>query len=199
MPATLTRDVRSPGPSMKQRPIRPHQALTADQRDLVASHLNTAYVTALHWAKRRARSVPTDDLIGEAFYALCYAGTKFKPEVGVPFGAYATMVIRHRLLVFTRWWQGRPAVPLDRGDTWAIAIVDPGADAAELANARQEVGRLRKHLDPNRFAILWGRLAEERPSQELADARGVTRQRICQIEAKATRQARRHLRGGLEV
>jgi RNA polymerase sigma factor (sigma-70 family) len=202
MPATLTRFLReTTGPKNYKRDSRrrksngPTAQLTPHGQALAESAVRLAYRMASDWA-RRHRGLPMDELKSEALYALTYAASRYDASTGVPFASYTTLVVRHRLLQFTRWYLARRATPLDRESKWGdddtteIATVDPGADAADSAHAHMEVERLRTSLDSQHFYILWEHFAEGRALEDIGNDYCVSRQRIRQIEAEAVRAAR---------
>ena len=67
----------------------------------------TALAHQMAWKAARfyACDMPADELVAEALLGLTYASCLFDEERGVPFGAYATMVIRHRLIHAVRSWR----------------------------------------------------------------------------------------------
>src|SRR5438067_2093127 len=81
--------------------------LDAAAQALVLAHLRLTELLAGEQSRRCGRAVPAKELLGEARLALAYAASRFEEGRGVPFGAYATMVIRHRLAqavdVWRRW------------------------------------------------------------------------------------------------
>src|SRR5918994_440129 len=76
-------------------PHRPAARLTADGRRRVETYRLLACRVAWRFARRNARDVPTDELVAEALYALTYAAGLYDANRDVPFGAYASRVIRH--------------------------------------------------------------------------------------------------------
>jgi RNA polymerase sigma factor (sigma-70 family) len=177
--------------------------LTREQQLLAEAHLPIA--CRLAWVRRRRlrEMVPGDDLVSESFVGLVYAASIFDPSKGVPFAAYATMVIKHRLCQYiTRWLRRDRAVTtlsaldptgeLDAGDG-AHLVADPAPMPDKQAADRELVGRV-KELVPHSFDLLWDRFAVGRTMEELGDDCGITRQAIRHREKKAIRR----LRGGLD-
>src|SRR5271163_1169980 len=74
-------------------------------QQLAQSHL--ALARRLAWKKylNCSRKVPLEELHGEALFGLVYAAGMFDVNRGVPFGAYATMAITHRLIHAVHIWR----------------------------------------------------------------------------------------------
>src|SRR5947209_4346348 len=105
-PTRRTRTGRRDERRTMARPLDP------DGQALVEAFRTLAYRLGWYFARARATDVPPDELIAEAFYALTYAAGMFRQAKGVPFGAYATMVIRHRLTkAILSWRKARRVVP----------------------------------------------------------------------------------------
>jgi RNA polymerase sigma factor (sigma-70 family) len=162
----------------------------------VAEFTSLAYRLAWYFARSRATDVPVDELIGEAFYGLTYAAGMFRASKRVPFGAYATMVIRHRLMQAIRTWRrDRWAGPFPTGTdeyAWEAPDPKPAPDLAARAAACEMCERVRRVLPAQMYAVLRLYHGEGRTLEEIGTVYGVTRQRIRQILAKATARARRH-------
>jgi RNA polymerase sigma factor (sigma-70 family) len=160
-----------------------------------------AYRLAWWFARERARDVPVDELISEALYGLAYAAGKYDADREVPFGAYATMVIRCRLKNGARVWRrmrGIPAVSAQvvREDDWWERVEDrrsaPDPAAAEAARALCE--RVRRAMPARWYKVMYLHHAEGLSLRQIARRLGVTRERVSQLVTKATRKARRVFR-----
>lgn len=175
---------------------RPGPVLDPLDRALVEQHQSLAYRLAWYYARNRARDVPADELIAEALYGLTYAAGLFCESRRVPFPAYATLVIRHRLTHAVRTWRRAarevpyPAAPLSGDEPWEAPDYRPEPDLG--VGAREMCDRIRRLLPAQWYAILRLHHAEGRTFQEIANHFGLSRQRIRQLFAKATTRVRRH-------
>jgi len=168
----------------------------ADQRR-VQSYSPLAYQLAWKFARHNARDVPADELISEALYGLTYAAGLFDESRGVPFGAYATLVIRHRLIhAIIRWRRARRIiVPLpvrfgSEGETWEAEDRNPPPEAHVGAAAREMCERVRRILPARWYTALRLYHAEGYSLSEVAARMGITRNRVRQLLDKAQDQAR---------
>lgn len=81
------------------------RGLDSRARELVEGQLALARGLAYRQYRNAGGRVPLDELIGEAFLALTYAATMFDESLGVPFGAFATLVLKQRLPRAVKHWQ----------------------------------------------------------------------------------------------
>jgi RNA polymerase sigma factor (sigma-70 family) len=199
-----------PGPAIgpaPRAPKAPPRPLDADQQARAEQYMPLAHRLAWYYARRRARWVPADELVSEALYGLAYAAARFNPARGVPFAAYAIVVIRRRLVILARgWFRGRPvnlsALEADAGDQADINtgwVADPTPGPAELAGQRDECDQVRRVLPAKWFDVLVWRFAEGQTHDGIGDRLGVARQAVQQAEGRALKRCRRQLRGGLEA
>jgi RNA polymerase sigma factor (sigma-70 family) len=177
--------------------------LDTEAQNLVIEHLSLAYRTAWYWHRRKMSAVPADEFISEAFFALVYAAGMYDPTTGVPFSAYALMVVRHRLSQTVQAALRRRALTLaldvaEDDDFLPVPVASPGRDPADVVADRDECEQIGNFLTVKSFDVLC-ELAKGHTQLELGRDADLTRQRIRQIEAKAIRKARQQLRGGLEV
>jgi RNA polymerase sigma factor (sigma-70 family) len=186
------------------RPLRPKPISRARPLDSlgqarVEAFTTLAYRLAWYYARQRARDVPPDELIAEALYGLTYAAGMFDESRRVPFAAYATMAIRHRLAQLIRTWRkARRAVPYpvglnpDDDSPWEAADHRPKPDLVAGTSARDQCERVRRVLPARWYTVLRLRHAEGWTFQEIGDHFGVSRQFIRQVLDKATDRVRRH-------
>jgi RNA polymerase sigma factor (sigma-70 family) len=187
------------------RPLRPQRESRARPLDLlgqarVEAFTALAYRLAWFYARRRAADVPPDELIAEALYGLTYAAGMFDETRRVPFGAYATLVIRHRLVQFIiDWRRARRAVPYPVGSDfendntpWEATDRRPKPDLVIGASARDQCERVRRVLPARWYAILRLRHAEGLTLKEIGEYLGVSRTRIRQVLRVATDRVRRN-------
>jgi hypothetical protein len=105
---------------------------------LAESHVGYATAIAIRTAYRFERDV--EELTGEAMLALTFAAAMYTSDFGVPFRAYAGMVMRHYLhRAIPRTRPMRPAPYPQRDGREAIG---PPDDAA----TKEQLRRLRKKL-----------------------------------------------------
>ncbi|HJZ92185.1 MAG TPA: sigma-70 family RNA polymerase sigma factor [Gemmataceae bacterium] len=171
--------------------------LDAAARGRAATHTPLARRLAWRFAQCAARDVPADELLSEALYGLTYAAGHYDPGRGVPFPAYATLVIRHRLIqMVLRWRRNRVgALPIwtDADDVpWEAEDPRPGPDLCTGAAAREMCERVRNILPARWYAILRLCHVEGRSFQEVAARVGLSRQRVRQIARLAAARAREH-------
>jgi RNA polymerase sigma factor (sigma-70 family) len=186
------------------RPLRPKPVSRARPLDplgqaRVEAFTPLAYRLAWYYARQRARDVPPDELIAEALYGLTYAAGMFDEARRVPFVAYATLAIRHRLAQLIRTWRkAKRAVPYPVGSNpgddapWEAADHRPKPDLVAGASARDQCDRVRRVLPARWYTVLRLRHAEGWTFQEIGDYFGVSRQWIRQVLEKATDRVRRH-------
>jgi RNA polymerase sigma factor (sigma-70 family) len=126
----------------------------------------------------------------------------------VPFGAFATRVIRQHLAqAVSRWHRGgrlRLVTFTDLGGAGGGAEqetrldpVDPGStEPGRAAEDREILERLRDGLPPRWWLALALYVGEGYSLDEVARQLGVTRERVRQFLAKARRWAHQHLEAG---
>jgi RNA polymerase sigma factor (sigma-70 family) len=182
---------------------RPRRELSDQAQWRAVQHLHLVEMLAWEQFEVCCRSVPLDELRGEAGYALAYGAALFDEEKGVPFGAYVTLAIRHRLVqAVTKWRrrgrlafahlsglctrtpEGEP-LPFDVPCPWAREVGQEVAD-------RELVERLERVLPPRWFELLRLYYVERYTLEEIARAIGRSRERVRQLLAKAIRRARDH-------
>ena len=183
---------------LRQPPVSRARPLDPVGQARVEACTPLAYRLAWAYARQRARDVPPDELIAEALYGLTYAAGMFDEARRVPFAAYATLAIRHRLTqLIIRWRRARRAVPypvgLDYDDApWEAADDRPKPDLVAGASAREVCERVRRVLPARWYLILRLRYAEGWTYGEIGDYFGVSRQWVPQVIEKATRRVLKH-------
>jgi RNA polymerase sigma factor (sigma-70 family) len=174
--------------------VRP---LDAAARARVAESLPLAYYQAGKAARGRGRRVPLDELTAEALYALTYAASRFDPARAIPFAAYASIVIRHRLIQVAIAWHRHRAIhrfPDSAGDgSWEPA--DPAAAQPPDASAVAEFCRRARDLLPPRWYNVVRLYVQEGWTMEAIGAEfGFTRQRVYEIVRRSAARVRRRFR-----
>ena len=191
---TVRRRVWQPA---KPRPAAPVRPLDALGRARVEAFAPLAYRLAWQYARHHARDVPPDELIAEALYGLTYAAGLFDEGRQVPFGAYATLVVRHRLIqAILSWRRGKRVGPYptrsDAGDdtAWEAEDRQPAPDLAAGAAARELCDRIRRVLPASWYAVIRLYYAEGFTYAEIGRRVGLTRESIRQMVTKATERVR---------
>jgi RNA polymerase primary sigma factor len=167
------------------------------QQQRALEHLALAQRLAWKHFQSCSRTVPLDELRGEALYALVYAAGMFDDARGVPFGAYATMAISHRLIQAMNAWRrgGRQAYTrfTDLTATTQTEFDTPcprTRESRDQAALREAMDRLRRLLPPRWFHALHLYYAQGHTLEEVGQRLGVTRERVRQLLTKAVDRAR---------
>jgi RNA polymerase sigma factor (sigma-70 family) len=148
--------------------------------------------------------MPLEELLGEARLGLADAASRFHEDEGVPFGAYATLVIRHRLVQAITTWRrgGRLAFPCFSdlglfGMDGELRTPDPPCawtrEPGEALASQELLEQVRRALPPRWFTLLELYYAEGHTLEDIGRAFGVSRQRVRRLLVKALARARRHL------
>jgi RNA polymerase sigma factor (sigma-70 family) len=191
------------GPDMATRRHKKVRQLDEAARERVQAHIHLADALAWRQYHRCGRMVPLEELQGEAQLALAYAASLYDEGKGVPFGAYVTMVIRHRLIqAVTLWRRGGRLdhisftdllVQNSEDDAQVFEPVCPHSRAAAEEAAIQElVDRVRRVLPARWFLLLELYFVREYTLDEIAEQFHVSRERVRQLLAKAVARARLH-------
>lgn len=185
---------------MAGRPRKPRSGprrLSPAAQELVTAHTWIAYRMAWRFARRHARDVPADELIADALYGLTYAASMFRTCHNVPFGAYATMVVRHRLIqAVVRWRRGKragrlPTVLTAQGEEMPWEAADrPAPDVQDSTAAREMCARVRRALPARLYKVLRLYHGEGYTLAEIGDRMGLSRQRIRQMVVQARDRVR---------
>lgn len=173
-------------------------------REQAQVHLHLADALAWRQYHRCGRTVPLEELQGEAQLALSYAASLYDEGKGVPFGAYATMVIRHRLVqAVTLWRRGGRLDHIRFTDllaqnpeegAQAFEPVCPHSREAEKEAALQElVDRIRRMMPSRWFLLLELYFVHEYTLEEIGEQFHISRERVRQLLAKAVARARLHV------
>lgn len=168
----------------------------------IGPHIWLAYRLARRQFDRCRGLVPLDELEGEAVCALVYASRRFDPARQVPFGAYLTMVIRHRLIhVVTTWCRGGRLVHTRFTDLEDAPQSKPGGrfdtpcprtrDVDDEAAVREMLEKVRRLVPPRSFQALQLYYAHGHTLEEVGDILGVSRERVRQMIQMAIDQVRR--------
>jgi RNA polymerase sigma factor (sigma-70 family) len=186
------------------RNVRVERAeLDAAAWERALGYLELADRLARRQFRRCGRTVPLEDLAGEARLALAYAASLYQEARGVPYGAYVTLVVRHWLAqAVTRWRRGGrldhvrftdlaghgPGPKDSPFDPPCPRTREPGREAA----TREALDRVRRVLPPRWFGLLQLYFAQGCTLEEIGTRLGVSRERVRQLLGKALRRARRH-------
>ena len=173
------------------------EPLNDTARELAGAHLALARRLAWKQFQTCAGTMPLEELRGEAFYGLVYAAGMFDPGRGVPFGAYATMAITHRLIQAVNVWRrgGRLAhirfTDLTAGAAHEFDTPCPHThESIDQAARHEQIERIRRLLPPRWFQALQLYYAHGFTLEEVGHRLGVTRERVRQLLTKAMGRAR---------
>jgi len=186
------------------------QGSTRARDQLILHNLALVVATAVRFANRGQR---LEDLVQEGICGLIKAVEKFEPERGYRFGTYALWWIRAYLVraTTTRVWSrdnDLRDVSLDENipgtDTSRLdALVDEGplpeetlAKSEERRQLRAALSRVQKPMGPVAWEIVTSRLLEDeepRTLREIGEARGISRERVRQIENSTRAMLARYL------
>jgi RNA polymerase sigma factor (sigma-70 family) len=160
------------------------------------------------WEARRqfrlcGRSMPQDELIGEAQLALMEAAGRYDPGRDVPVGAFVTLVVRRRLIhAVDRWNKWRRPHPVCFTDVGVadgatyLPEIDPPClrtpEPVRAAAAQELLERVRRVMPELLFRVLWLHVVQGCRKEEIAGQIGVTRQRVQQLIRNAIERAKRH-------
>ena len=175
------------------------RSLDAEGQKLVQHFSPLAYQIALTFVRRKVCDVPAEELISEALYALTCAAAEFDEARGVPFEAYARLVIRRRLgRVVVSWRRARRIrlVPVrrnskDRG--WDVEDRQQPPDQCAQLAAREFCEQVRQILPARWYDALRLHHVEGHSLAQVARRLGITHVRARQLVIKARDQARRCL------
>ena len=159
--------------------------MTTKQAELVESCVGLA----VHIAQRLAR--PGEDrteAAGSALLALVRAALRFDPERGVKFSTFLFASIRNELSNSRIARRRHVAREVEAElDTFAVP------PEAELRTLRREVRDAVETLPPRERATLHARYFDGSTLQEIATERGISRERVRQIESAVLDRLRRRL------
>ena len=174
------------------------QPLNDTAQDLARTHLALARRLAWKLYQSSSRKVPLDELRGEALYALVYAAGMFDPTRKVPFGAYATMAITHRLIQAVNvWYRGGRLGHTRFTDLTASTLYEFDTpcprtrEASDLSAVNDLLAQVRRALPPRWFQALNLYYAEGHTLEEVGRHLGVTRERVRQLLSKAVVRVRK--------
>ena len=181
----------------------PAGPLDGAARQRTLGHLQLASRLAWRQFEGCGRTVPLEELRGEALYALVYGASLFDESKGVPFGAYVTMVIRHRLIQAVTVWRrdGRLAhtrftdlaeFTAGHRDAQFDTPCPRTREAPDEVSAEELLERVRRLLPEHWFAALQLRYAQEHTLEEIGQKFGVSRERVRQWLAAAIERVRWH-------
>jgi RNA polymerase sigma factor (sigma-70 family) len=190
--------------SMERRKKNETRALAPDAQVRAETHLSLAEALACEQFNVCRGAMPLDELLGEARLALTCAASCYDATPGVPFGAYATLVIRRWLIQAVTVWrrverlyQAR-LTDLDAGKGGPRAVDVPcprTRDPSQLAADRELIERVRRVLPPRWFVLLRLYYVDRHTLEEIGRQIGVSRERVRTLLAEAIRRARQRCQG----
>jgi RNA polymerase sigma factor (sigma-70 family) len=178
------------------------RTLSPEAQSLAEEHLHLVDLLAREQYRLCKGTVPLEELLGEARWALTYASSIFDRAREVPFGAYATLVMRHRLIqAVTTWRRGGRLAHVrfsdlnqrnPEGEVIPYQPVCPRTrEPVQLAAERELLERVRRALPPRWFAVLYLYFAEGHTLEEIGRRLRLSRQRVQQLVVRALDRARR--------
>ena len=170
------------------------RSLDAAGQQRVRAFCTLAYKMAWRFARHQARDIPPEELVGEALCGLTYAASMFQENRGVPFAAYATLVVRHRLIRAILDWRRekwiRP-LPVKRTGDEPWEAEDPHSpDICADTSARDMCEQIRRALPPRWYSVLSLHYVKGLSFEEVGKQLGMSRERARQIVRKAAKRAR---------
>ena len=180
--------------------------LDSRAQEQAQEHLHLASLLACQQYRRCRRTVPLDELCGEAQFALSDAAARYDQRRGVPFGAFVTLVIRRHLARAVTLWRRGGRLDFVRfselaaggaRDRPAFDVVCPNApEPSNTSRDRELVDRVRRVLPARWFGILQLYYVDDYPLEAIAQRLGISRERARQLLAKALARARRLVQAG---
>jgi RNA polymerase sigma factor (sigma-70 family) len=150
---------------------------------------------ALAYTNRYATDVPAEELVSEALFALVYAAGRYDESRGIPFPAYAKLVIHHVMkFAVERWrrWNRTGQIPIGESDRQLDAEdCRPRPDLCGKLTAAELLERARDVLPARWFDALKLRHGEEWTLQEIGERLDVSPQRVAQLLEKGMELAKR--------
>ncbi len=179
--------------------------LDEEARQRVTQFTGLAHSLARNHHQQKARDIPMEELRAEALYALSYAAGRFDQNRGVPFGAYATMVIRHRLSQMVGVWRRSRRnisyrfLSAEEEGQYLYEAPDPHTNEIdEQMNSNELLVLVRRHLPPRWFEMLRLYYSDGLTLQEIGEYQSVSKQRVQQLIEKAIKRARRKIPIGMD-
>ena len=169
--------------------------------ETMIAHIPLARAISWKFARGEGRRIPVDDLFSEALFGLAYAHHLFDPQRGVPFKKYAIMVICHRLRNLIAGWRRREVeVPLPRlrhepETEWQPEDPEDYREAGRDMDADELWSEVRDTLPARQYEIVRLHYRSGCSLAQIGTRFGITRQRTCQLLAKARKRLFRHWAG----
>ena len=166
--------------------------------ETMIAHIPLARASSWKFARREARRIPVDDLFSEALFGLAYAHSMCDPQRGVPFKKYAMMVICHRLRNLIASWRRREVeVPLPRlrhdpEVEWQPEDTEDYREAGRSMDEDELWSEVSYTLPPRQYEIIRLHYRSGCSLAQIGRRFGITRQRTCQLLAKARNRLRTH-------
>lgn len=144
-----------------------------------------------------------DEVLSHAYLAYTRARNKFDPARGFSFSTYATWAITNEFKNMLReYFQSQRIDSRSYSDLdIAEPVPEPGEEdyAAELADQREALKAALGRLPHKLHLVLYRRMWEGKCLREVADAMGLTKERVRQLEEQALQRLHHIMRGHKRV
>lgn len=169
--------------------------MTPEQEALVLAHDPLARSIAGYVLRRLPRHVEANDVVQHARLGLCEAALRWRPETGVPFGAFAKRRVYGAIIDSLRGAHHVAGLPrhgaahIEQLEPWHDRAVELDADDQVL---RSEVARAIEQLPHKQRLVLraWRRGVTHR---QIAGVLGCVESNVCHIAKAGTKALKRRL------
>jgi RNA polymerase sigma factor (sigma-70 family) len=179
---------------MNPTPYGVPRPLDTDRQRLVEQHTDLAHIVAWWFAKQN-RKVPVDEFLSAANFGLTYAASRFDSARGVPFKAYARLVIGQQLVqAAIKWRTGQAGQLLENEDgDYKVEATVTDQDVGAIIDARAACKRLRRKIPPRWYKAMRLHLGEGVTLKEAGQRMGVSHQRVAQLVEMGIERARKFM------
>lgn len=177
-----------------RRNASPPRPLDQAGRKLAQGCIPLAAAQARRFVRRRPMNL--SEAIAVALYGVTEAAARYEEGRGVPFAAYATLVVRSKLHEAADRHYQHADHTVRHAEEQEPQLADAHeAEPSQAAEVKEIVARLRCTLDRATFALLWEAFAQDKSLTDIARERGVSKQAISQAVQAAIQRARRAVPG----
>lgn len=175
--------------------------LTEDQRRMAAENIWLVFA----FISRNRRRIPlgwdVEDFEGELLKSLCRAVQFYDPSIGA-FSTYLYRCMERQQIRMFRHWHAlmrQRTRTQSLGDKRSANMRDDADGPNEIAERNDDIKYLRILINelPERWRQIMLERAEGKTLEEIGKRRGITRERVRQMEANAVERMRKMARTGL--